>query len=255
MTLPKANLGYRRQGAIAFFLIPLVGLGLVIITGALYGYYSQRWGTPADLDAAGEHLADFPQKIGEWQLLHNASLEKSVLDMLECTGYVNRHYIHRDTGREIAVAIIVGPPGPVAVHTPEICFSSRAYELQSERKLETITSSSGREHSFWSVDFESKTALADKLRVHYAWSLGRLWKASGSPRFQYGAAPLLYKIQVAAEMPADSDSTDLDSGYLFLHSLVDFEWKLITAQSDAGKAPRQQHGYRFKSPIAQTTLR
>ena len=51
---------------------------------------------------------------------------------LECAGYANRRYISNVSGQTVAVTIIVGPPGPTAVHTPK---SATQAEPTKFRKL------------------------------------------------------------------------------------------------------------------------
>ncbi len=49
---------------------------ITLIGGALYGSYSQRWGPPADLVAAGAHLAEMPDQIGRWTLVEELPIEE-----------------------------------------------------------------------------------------------------------------------------------------------------------------------------------
>ena len=147
-----------------YWLALALGVFLTLSAGVLYGQYSQRWGPPADLTAAAAHLASLPHQIGNWKLAEESPMENSAVEMLQCAGYVNRRYVNQQTGQTINLAIIVGPPGPTAVHTPEICFSSRAYDVQGDRQKIVLESSPTLRHSFWSVDFSTKNPLADGLR-------------------------------------------------------------------------------------------
>ena len=105
---------------------------MIVLGGVLYGHYSQRWGPPADLVAAGIQLTEMPRQIGPWNMAEELPIN-AALEMLECTGTSVAATFMRIDGRSLTVAILVGPPGPIAVHTPEICFSSRAYEIQGRR--------------------------------------------------------------------------------------------------------------------------
>jgi hypothetical protein len=143
--------------------------------------------------------------------------------MLDCVGYVYRRYVNQDSGQSIQLVIVAGPPGPIAVHTPEICFSGRAYEIQNERTEIFLESPPDEWHSFWRVDFTTRNAAADRLRVYYAWSLGEMWQASRSPRFEFAGAPWLYKIQIEASI-APFLHDDLDSGRQFVEELLKSDW-------------------------------
>ncbi|MDC0937229.1 exosortase-associated EpsI family protein [Pirellulales bacterium] len=204
----------------------VIAVALVVSSGVLYGRYSQRWGPPPDLIAAGKYLKTMPSQIGVWQLAEEKEMRKSVRRMLECAGYVNRRYVNQETGAIVSVSIIVGPPGPTAVHTPEICYSSRAHELTGARRRELVGGAGPQESSFWSVDFRAKNPLAEGLRVHYAWSRGERWAASKSPRYEFAAAPLLYKLQLAASRDTNADDAAPDAGKQFLAALLGSDWAL-----------------------------
>jgi Protein of unknown function (DUF3485) len=201
-----------------------LGVCLTLSAGALYGKFSQRWGPPADLTAAATHLESLPHQIGNWKLAEESPMGKPALEMLQCAGYVNRCYVNQQSGQTVNLAIIVGPPGPTAVHTPEICYSSRAYDVQGNRQKIVLESSPTVRDSFWAVDFSTKNPLADGLRVYYAWSRGGSWEASASPRYEFGAEPLLYKLQLAGPIGRNKNDKGSDSCHEFLEDLLKTSW-------------------------------
>lgn len=207
-------------------LILTAGLACILSTGVLYGHFSQRWGPPVDLQAAGEDLAGLPRTLGPWRLAEELPIDDSALSLLQCSGYVNRKYINQESGQTINLALIVGPAGPTAVHTPEICFSSRAYQIQGQRSRVVVPTADGNEHIFWRVNFNSENVMADDLRVYYAWSLGERWDAATSPRFRFAAAPLLFKIQVAALVGPDIGEDAIDPCQDFLSALASSGWEM-----------------------------
>jgi len=198
---------------------------LITLTGGiLYGNYSQRWTRSDEMQSAAARLGQFPRQIGSWKAVEDAPIEESALEMLECVGHINRRYVNEETGKSLQVAIMLGPPGPIAVHTPEICYSSRAYELQDERAEVMLETAAGERHSFWSVDFTTRNSLAEGQRVYYAWSAGRNWEASSAPRFKFAGAPCLYKLQLASYVSPYSDNDGSDPGRQFLKELLSSEW-------------------------------
>jgi len=225
MTKQRSLVSSPRSPVMQWLMIS-VGLCIVISAGALYGHYSQRWGPPVDLVVAGSHLETFPDQIGEWQLIEEMSMKDTVVEMLECAGYVSRRYANTKTGKTISIALIVGPSGPTAVHTPEICFSSRAYNLKGQRKSIEIKSATGKKNTFWRVDFKTQNVFADELLVYYAWSLGKHWDASHSPRIEYAASPYLYKIQLSSEVSPNIEAADADPCLQFLAKFIDSGWAI-----------------------------
>lgn len=202
----------------------IAALAITVTGGAWYGSYAQRWGPPADMVAASMHLEQLPRQFGDWSLAEELPFDDASREMLECTGYVNRRYINRSTGKGVNLAIIVGPPGPTSVHTPEICFSSRAYEQQGPRSRLQLEEGAGGNDSFWTLDFTTQNVLADGLRIYYAWSRGINWEASDSPRYKFAAAPYLYKLQLAAPLAAEAGVGGTDVGKEFLQEFLQSAW-------------------------------
>jgi hypothetical protein len=205
-----------------------IALGIAVLLtlsgGVLYGSYSQRWNAPGKLASAADELRWFPREIGRWKAVEDIPIEESALEMLECTGYICRRYVNGDTGKSLQLALLIGPPGPIAVHTPEICFSSRAYDIRDERSETSVADSSAKRHSFWKVDFTTRNAFTDNLRVYYAWSRCGEWKASASPRFEFAGAPLLYKIQLATYVNSNVSEEAEDPGRQFLDEFLRYAW-------------------------------
>jgi len=198
-------------------------IALTLASGTLYGHLTQRWGPPADLVAAADHVRSFPKQIGQWRLLEDSTMSDSIQKTLECAGYVNRKYQHQETGQSIGFALIVGPPGPTAVHTPEICYSSRSYDIKGSPQKKLIEEP---KHSFWSIRFESRHVGAQQMQVYYAWNNGLKWEASENPRIQFGGNQLLYKVQISG-----------DTGQGYSKELADPAWDFIVAFSKSSWSP------------------
>jgi hypothetical protein len=142
-----------------------------------------------------------------------------------CAGYVNRTYVNQKTGGEVSLAIIVGPAGPTAVHTPEICYSSQAYSQETPRKAITFADPAGEQHSLWRLTFRSNDPAAEQLCVHYAWTADGRWQASESPRFEFAGKTMLYKIQMASPVPPGKIE-DTNPSKQFLEDLFGSGWKV-----------------------------
>lgn len=183
----------------------LAFVALLVITGisgAVAGIAGNRWGVPVDLAAAGERIGDFPDEIGDWQVERAAEFEGPVREVLQCSGSTTRSYRHRQTGDIVNVALQVGPPGPTAVHTPDVCFASQAYAPQGRPKPMRLDRSRDASDTFWEQTFQAKNLDGEMLNVAYAWSDGEEWIAAERPRFEFAGRSLLYKLQVVAHSGA-----------------------------------------------------
>jgi hypothetical protein len=142
-------------------------------------------------------------------------------------------YVNRETGEAVQVALIVGPSGPTAVHEPEICFSSQAYEIARPREKRFFGDDGhGESSSLWEVRFQPKDVGTGDLQVYYGWSTGGAWKASPSPRFEFGGSPLLYKIQVSAQIgPQKENGPSSDPCKKFIDALLETYWQQRSGRS------------------------
>jgi len=205
-------------------IIATMALVAVATGGLVHGNLSQRWGDPPDLVAAADTLKHFPEQLGDWRLVRNESMDNSVVETLQCAGYVSRAYTNAATAETVRIAVIVGPPGPTAVHTPEICYSSRTYDLERRPEVVAIDEEQGGD-TFWSTEFRSKEAGGGILNVYYAWSANRVWQASNSPRFEFGGSPYLFKLQVAGTPSPFGANHDEDLCKRFLRELLRSGWR------------------------------
>lgn len=196
-------------------------LAITVLAGVLQGNLSNRWGPSPDVQAAAARMLDLPDHFGDWQLQSVEPFDPDVQEILQCVGHIHHKYVNTKNPLEtISVAIILGPSGPTAVHTPEICYSSRAFKTLVEPEHVTILDSDEQEHEFWAMTFEGKDLAATRLRTYYAWTTGDTWAAPKSARFAYAGQPMLYKIQLASHTLPGSNSDTKDACQRFLEAFL-----------------------------------
>jgi hypothetical protein len=222
--MPQSN--HSRNAIARFLAVLIVAVVLALVTGLVHGRLTQRWGPVPDLQAAGKKLEEFPTKIGDWELLSEAPMAEGVQQILTCAGYINRQYVNRQSGETVSVAMIVGPSGPTAVHTPEICYSSRAYSIQRPRERVEFSDKDGRTHSIWSLSFRPNNPSMDRLLVYYAWRADETWTASDSPRFEFAGRRMLVKLQMACNVPSTMREGAQDPCQEFFAALLQSGWKV-----------------------------
>lgn len=195
-------------------------LVLTSLSGLIHGRMSYRWGKTVDMKLAATKLEQIPKSFGPWELQRSEELDPSVAKILECAGYVVRTYVNNETGGTVNMFVLLGPPGPTAAHTPDICYNSRAYDTVQEKEHWELESGK-QNHMFWSETLESVDVNEGLLRVYHAWSAGTQWQAPENSRFAFAAEPYLYKVQLAAPLLklADAD-TDADPARNFLQHFV-----------------------------------
>jgi uncharacterized protein DUF3485 len=189
----------------------LLVLALTAGSGVVAGKLTNRWGTPPDMAEAAARLACVPDEFGEWRLSAEVPLEPGVAEMLECAGWRNRCYRNRQTGDTVSMAILLGPPGPISVHTPEICFSSQGHHVAvaADPRSYPAARESSRDRTggpapspaaqFRKTTFDPVGGEKTTLIAYVGWCDGRSWQAPAHPRLAFGGLPYLYKLQLAAK--------------------------------------------------------
>ena len=188
----------------------LVGVGsaiaLLVLGGVAHGLLSNRWGVAQDIVTLGQKLSQVPTEIGPWKCTQDSKLDDDVEKMLEAKGHISRLYTHQTTGETINVFVVFGPKGPIAVHTPEVCYSARAVTQTSDRTA-TPVEPEFKDGALWKLSFKTNTVDERKMNVFYGWSEGGPWQAAANPRFW--RTDYLYKIQTSCQATGNKeDSTD-----------------------------------------------
>jgi Protein of unknown function (DUF3485) len=194
-------------------------VGLTLGGGYVDGLRANRWGVQVDFGPAAKSLRELPPQIGDWRLSSSQELDADVRRILQCAGHVNCTYAN-SKGDAVNVAIVLGPSGPISVHTPEICYSSRDFDIAQEAATVQVRPEQSPDEAFWALTMKSKSPGGGLLRVYYAWSLGQEWQAPYQPRFAYGGQPLLYKIQLASLVASESLQSGRDPCLEFLKDLL-----------------------------------
>ncbi len=171
---------------------------MTLLSAVAHGYMDGRWAKPTDLTAQGQRLTQLPERCGPWVLLKTMELQENAARVLRCYGSTVRAYQNEQTKDVVNVAVLFGPRGPIAVHTPEICYSSVGTAQLGERVTRSLDVA-GQSQRLWSVRFAEKGLDGNvgepSFEVWYAWSDGGAWMAAEKPRFWM--TPNLYKVQVA----------------------------------------------------------
>ncbi len=224
---------------------PIIGVFLLLsatlVAGIVHGRITNRWGVQPSAQHASDQLRpELPEECGSWKMNGPPlTMSPEACRILQDPTYFSRAYVHQQTGDEVTIFVLLGQPGPVAVHTPEICYSSKDYSISSARQKITVKLPSGASHDFWDLPLKANNPFRDgAVRVFYAWSTGTKWEASERPRFSYGGLPHLYKLQMAVHSRPGSQAKDFDPGRDFLANFLPQLQPRLVEASRRGSAAR-----------------
>ena len=189
-------------------------VSLTVLSGFLRGMVDQRRGMAQGMKEAAIRVEALPEKIGDWKATRVEPLDDDAASMLRCAGSTVRSYVNTQTGESVSLVLLVGPAGPLAVHTPEVCYGSLNFTTVQPRQRKIITDVNGNEHPFAFITFEENKVGHRLQRVYYAWNRSGTWVAPHSPRTSFAGVPMLYKAQIATN--AVGDQAEMDAAEKFL---------------------------------------
>src|ERR1051326_387735 len=107
----------------------LGAIAIILSSGVAAGLMTDRWGTSREPAASAEKVKLVPKVIGDWEGVDGKELPAQDLAIGKIEGYLTRNYVNRNTGASVQVLLLCGRPGPIGVHTPDVCFVGAGHEL------------------------------------------------------------------------------------------------------------------------------
>jgi hypothetical protein len=188
---------------------------LVIGSGLVYGLWTGRWDPPTESPDMTGIFERIPLELGDWR---GIPVESDVRGAGPILGHVERRYTNQRTRDIITISLVCGKPGPVAIHTPDVCYGSSGYDVGACRRL---TPPHTEKTEFWTADAKKQKSTEQlRLRIFWAWNGGDGWQAADNPRLAFVRYPLLYKLYLIRELPATGDGLDDDPCVDLFHQLA-----------------------------------
>jgi hypothetical protein len=193
----------------------LAALPLIVGYGVVEGLWTNRWHSSGELKRAAARLDTVPLTIGEWQG-DVQELEPWQVEKAELEGYLMRRYVHATSGEAVTVLLVCGRPGPISLHTPDVCYRGIGYTPVKPEERKTLEAGGGRTAEFWDATLQKRDAPApDRLHIRWAWSATGEWVAE-SPRARFARRAALFKLYVLQQLPGDDVQPTVDHAAHFL---------------------------------------
>ncbi len=194
--------------------IPFV-VGLLVVMGSelLHGPWTDRWSFSGELDAACARLPkqDEAMTVGDWKGRPAKELPHEDIVIGEIAGYFNQEFTHPN-GSVIHVLVLCGRPGPIAVHSPEVCLGGEGCTLDGRReRLGVDLAPPDKRVEFWAGQFYwFDGGLRRDRRQFWTYSPNGTWTAEDNPRFSFARYPSLYKIYIVRQMSRRDEKLEED---------------------------------------------
>jgi len=173
---------------------------LLIASGVAAGLYTNRWASPADFGPIQARMDAVPTSLGTW-VSRPAPSDQEALDRAGIRAHLSREYRDTRTGRTITVLLVAGKPGPIAVHTPDVCFQGAGYEQSNDQSSVDVGPAGAR---FWNATFvKPGAAVQSRECVFWGWNAGDGWEAPEhrTVRMKFALRPTLYKMYLVTDSP------------------------------------------------------
>jgi hypothetical protein len=206
------------RGNLALILV----IAMTGVSSAITWHWNGWFGPRVDTDLIAARVEGLPAEVGNWKSAPNdhSTFDDEVIRMLDCKGYISRTYRHEQTGEVVQVAVLYGAAGPMSAHTPEVCYSTRDYQM-TVRPTPTKVEYDQSEGEFMRMQLRSPQLSSDNLAIYYAWSDGKTaWRSPRQPRFAFGGQGYLHKIQLACNVSDSSGQEHNDAGKAFLREFL-----------------------------------
>jgi Protein of unknown function (DUF3485) len=189
------------------YLLLLTVAVVVLADGYLCGHWTGRWHETQAPEVAAR-LQQLPLTVGDWQG-ETQELDRRVVQRAGFSGYVSRIY-RNQRGVEVSLLIGWGPPGPLSVHTPEVCYGASGFAMTNAvERCTPYKAGSSTTGEFWRSTFTSRTTGSiDRRRVIWSWNKNGIWQAPDNPRWTLAGTPVLYKLYATQQFLPVSDAAD-----------------------------------------------
>jgi len=174
-----------------------VGIAAIalVATGLVQGFWSDRWSIAEELQHAEEACGQIPTSAGDW----NADGPITVKRQNDGTFYLVQSYTNRRNSETVSIALIGGRPGPVSIHTPDVCYSASGFDV-TNRTTQSIETNAGKANFYTTEALKQNATRNTKLRIYWSWLTSESWQVSDNPRITFAGEPVLFKFYVIREL-------------------------------------------------------
>src|SRR5437867_1651463 len=176
----------------------IVGLGILVTSEVFHGTWTDRWRISNEPEASCAKLPkqNEPMIVGDWKGEPTGPIPDQELVIGEIAGYFSQNFRHN--GHEIHVLIVCGRPGPISVHSPEVCLGGEGFALDGpKQRLVVELAPPDKPVQLWVGQFYNYDGgIRKDRRQFWTYSPNGAWTAEEKPRLNFARFPALYKIYI-----------------------------------------------------------
>ncbi len=206
---------------------PATAFLAVVTSGVVHGLLTDRWQVSAEPAKRAALLELVPFALGDWV---GQDIETDSRQVGSVAGFLHRRYLNRQTGIGVTLFMVCGRPGPVCIHTPDVCYKASGYEILSQEKLRLPSDFGSGE--FWTAKLRKANSTEDfRLRIFWSWTDGHEWSIPESPRLTFARRPVLFKLYLIREL-SDKTESPINDPCLDLFRQFLPEWQRVVFEEE-----------------------
>ena len=181
------------------------------ITAFLHGQLVGRWVPLPPIQEYTQRLSKIPPQIGEWSATEAPLDDPDSLASAGINAFFSKIYQHSRTGEQVSVLIVCGRPGPISVHTPDVCYRGAGYVPITEPALIDRKLSAEQAVKLWKMSFSPPSSRLGSapLEIEWTWISNTGMQSPANARLAFASSPALYKIYLIREQsPVNKDLID-----------------------------------------------
>lgn len=200
----------------------------ILASGYVHGVWTERWTRGEEALELAAQLPELPLRIGDWEG-EDTQQQASSIDR-QLTGSLQRRYTHAATGQSVTVLLLCGRPGPICIHTPDVCYGASGYDV-GKKVTSEIPGGAGK---LWMADaVRNRTTETNRLRIFWGWSQTGEWQAVTDPRATFAGRPALIKMYVLRDLASENEKLDNDICLQFLQEFVPLAKSVLFSSADS----------------------
>jgi hypothetical protein len=210
----------------------IVGIVVVLGSGIAHGLLSDRWEWSDEPRTSAERLKLLDMNIEDWEGQDGKPIKDNEMAMGRIKGAISRNYKNRLTSAEVSALIVCGRPGPIGVHTPDVCWVGGGMQVVSMKPVALQLAPGAEPTPFVLGQFKPTGGESvSHTRVLWTWLANGQWVTTNNPRIAFARLPALYKVYIVRQINQDDEPLEEDPIVDFAKVLLpEMEKKLIPAQ-------------------------
>jgi Protein of unknown function (DUF3485) len=207
------------------WILPTVVYSLaILLTAVAVGRSTGRWSPLPSLDRYTGALEQLPLKAGNWVGQPVPLEDAESLERAGIFGHLHRQYRDAQTGGTVTMLLLCGRPGPISVHTPDVCYRGAGFIPFGEPTQQPVAVDKMGTVPFWWLRLQPPNAAArvgNEMEIRWAWVAPTTGVAAPNlPRVQFAREPALYKLYVISSRYVVDGTTRSPNVADFLNQFV-----------------------------------